>query len=237
MSEKNKLILIIASVVLFSAIVSSIVYSIWFKESKHNVYIGIVTSNNGYQESIKNGVYSYIEKIDNTKFVNPKNIKLISFDASSPKVIAEVDDFIEKNDVIGFIGHADFETTNKISDKLHVSKTPFINLTSLDTTLFQDNTQFYSTVFNESKQAKFIANYARNVLGLMIITIVHDNTEHGLNMAKQFGEVYERFGTKIHYTFPYDKKNSTNSIEQLINGIKDKQDLGAIFFNLAKWKK
>ncbi|MCF7986888.1 MAG: mechanosensitive ion channel [Methylovulum sp.] len=227
MSEKKKLVIIIAAIALLSALASYIVYSFWFKESKHNIYIGIVTSNQGYQNSIINGINTYIEKIDNSKYVNPKNIKLQTFDSNDQDVINKINDFTNKNDVIGFVGHTDNISTRTISLKTTSKKIPFINIASIDSGISKDNPLYYSMVFNDEKQAKFLANYSRNVLGFSIVTVIHDNTEHGQSMAKQFSEVYERFGTKIHYTFPYD---SNNSIDQIINDNKGKQDLGTIFF-------
>ncbi|MFZ4503193.1 MAG: ABC transporter substrate-binding protein [Methylovulum sp.] len=230
MSERRKLFIIIASIIVLSAITSFLVYNIWFKESKHNVHVGIITSNPHDQESINNGISSFIAKIDNTKYINPKNIKVQNFSASDPQLLKNIDDFVKSNDVIGFISLTDVNTTNAVTESIKKEKAPFLNLASIDNAPFKDSSHFFSTVFNETKQAQFTANYSRNVLGLMIITIIHDNTQKGINMAKQFSDVYERFGTKIHYEFSYDTNDQTNSIEQVIANIKDKQDLGSIFF-------
>lgn len=81
------------------------------------------------------------------------------------------------------------------------------------------------------RQAQFLANYARNVLGHKVITILQDDTPYGRALAENFEKVYNRFGTKIHkkHSFLISDPDLSATLENFAIDIKESRDGSALF--------
>src|SRR3989338_6181332 len=62
----------------------------------------------------------------------------------------------------------------------------------------------FSSLFSARREAGFLANYSRNVLGHKLASIIYDRAGSGAAMAEEYENTYLLFGTAIHYKWSFD---------------------------------
>ncbi|WP_207478716.1 ABC transporter substrate-binding protein [Arenibaculum pallidiluteum] len=83
--------------------------------------------------------------------------------------------------------------------------------------------------FERLYEARFLANYVRNVVGEPTVAIVREDTEQAAMLAAQFDKILQRFGTKLveQWTFKPGDTAPAN-LEPLARTVKEKMPTGAI---------
>lgn len=202
------------------------------KNDREITYIGITTPANSSVEnmtiSMQNGAQLFLDTFNKSEVLKEIRIDLkqMSFSTTNANAFNKVDTL---NNVIAIIGNIDQNNISLVERLYKDQKIPVLNNQSLETKTTKNNNWLYSLNFDRDHQAKFIANYTRNVLDKKIVTIVHANSKNAESITHQFTAVYKRFGTLINYTHSFDSNNTKQSINTLITEIKNKEDLGIIF--------
>ncbi len=232
-TRQKKLFFIICIIIALGIIGSLITYFFLFQKNKREItYIGLtVTEDRSIEKptlSMQNGAQLFLDEFNSSKRLKSHkiNLKNISLSTSGNNAFNNAKTL---ESVVAIIGNISANNISYIDTLYNNKNISLLNNQSIKKVITTRNNWLYSLSFEEDHQAKFIANYTHNVLDEDIITIVHANTNQALNITNQFAAVYERFGTLINYTYPFDINNTQQSIADIIYEIKDKQDLGMIF--------
>lgn len=255
MKQQYRLTAIILSIVLVSTIGSLIVKNTLFHSGDKAYHIGISAPIEGLESgigiSMERGVSVLIEEFNTDKKIETDihlDLKKSDNHNSVEGAVKSAEELTGSDTIVAVVGYMGSEAVDAVGKVYEKANTPFINISSTEP--LSEKTQkplaetseklpakkgenypfIYSTVTDSSKETGFIANYARNVLGNKIVTIIHSDSSHGREMADAFTSVYARFGTQIHYTYKFSPENPVQSIGEIISQIKDLKDLGTIFF-------
>ncbi|MBF0202265.1 MAG: ABC transporter substrate-binding protein [Desulfamplus sp.] len=229
--------LIVLVIILLSFVSSLIVKTTWFRLTSDDVsYIGIAAPFSGSEAgiglSMERGAQLFLDELNTSGNVDNRIFELIVIDdGNTPSgAVDAARKFMDGNDTIGVMTAMGSDAAAQVSEIYGKSDLSVINTSSLGAGIADEHGWLYSPLFNISRQTGFTANYVRNVLGKKIITIVHSDSSMGREMERQFNMIYARFGTKIHYTHEFKRDMVPSSIETIIDGMRDKKDIGTIFF-------
>jgi potassium efflux system protein len=81
------------------------------------------------------------------------------------------------------------------------------------------------------EQARFLANYSRNVVQQKLMYLVQEDSETGDVLAQAFTEAFERFGVPIRrkWVLPADGGAARAALARLGQDLRDLPDVGAVF--------
>nr|CRH05755.1 Conserved protein of unknown function. Containing MscS Mechanosensitive ion channel domain [Candidatus Magnetococcus massalia] len=127
------------------------------------------------------------------------------------------------------IGHWSPESLEAALPIYNKAKIPLLTLSSAGQESWEKEGKLYRMTPVARNQAKFLANYVRNVLGQKVITIVHEDSPYGVDLAEGFTEIFKRFGTKIHYTIEAKLEAGKPRLEEIATELKEKRDAGTVF--------
>ncbi len=218
-------------ILLLGLVVSFIARIVWFQEdSREATYLGLVVpgdkENTELALSMQRGADLYLQEYNNAYNKGEKKIVLQKIKSSD--VLSQVHNFSHKENISAVISALQQPDLIEKSVALYQQqKIPAVILAS--STIDKSNPWAFSAIYNLSNQAKFIANYVRNIRGKKLVTLVYDDSKYGLTMSKNFSEVYARFGTKIRYHKPFRLAQAETDLNKIITELKDKKDAGVIF--------
>jgi ABC-type branched-subunit amino acid transport system substrate-binding protein/small-conductance mechanosensitive channel len=94
----------------------------------------------------------------------------------------------------------------------------------------------FSLVFDDRLEARFLANYARNVLGHRLVSMIVDASGRGAKMAEDFEATYKRFGTVVRYTWTFDpaRGDGDRQLKAIVDELKEKKDAGILFLAVGE---
>ncbi|CAA7616544.1 ABC transporter substrate-binding protein [Magnetospirillum sp. UT-4] len=88
----------------------------------------------------------------------------------------------------------------------------------------------FSPLYDTKAEARFLANYARNVMGNKLMSMVVEDTPWGHAMADSFVETFVRFGAPPQFRFVFKPNGGPAEIARLVAEYKAKRDeAGALF--------
>lgn len=87
----------------------------------------------------------------------------------------------------------------------------------------------FSPLYDARAEARFLSNYARNVMGHKLMSMVVEDSEWGRAMADSFAETFERFGAPPAFRFTF-RPGDAADLKRLVEEYKAKRDeAGALF--------
>jgi potassium efflux system protein len=87
----------------------------------------------------------------------------------------------------------------------------------------------FSMLFDARSEARFLSNYARNVIGHKLMSVIAEESEYGKAMADAFTETFERFGAPPQFRWTF-KPGDADSLKKLVESYRLKRDeAGALF--------
>ncbi|MBF0181085.1 MAG: ABC transporter substrate-binding protein [Magnetococcales bacterium] len=111
---------------------------------------------------------------------------------------------------------------------------PFVSLSSEHLGDQAERNWLFRLAPTLERQAQFLGNYTRNVIGEKIVTILHDDTPYGRTLLEHFEKIYNLFGTRIHkkLLLPADAPDRETRLDGFAREIKESQDGSALFLAL-----
>lgn len=183
--------------------------------------------------SIRQGAELYAQTFNDAGGIGGNKIAIEVFDdKDDPEEAAKVATAIAaKTDVVAVIGHLSDAVIAKAGPIYAARKVPLIAPTAVGPKTLKANEWLFSVVFNDERQAMFLANYTRNVLGHRLVSIIQNKPAYGATLAEPFAETYKRFGTAIRYTFDIDPAQASvqSQMRKIADDLRTKQDAGVIF--------
>ncbi|WP_086931717.1 mechanosensitive ion channel domain-containing protein [Agarilytica rhodophyticola] len=221
MKKRNNLLVVLICIFISGTLVSSFLRLTWFNDSNDKMlYVGV--SGRGDQTdvvpiSLLQGANLYFEELKRSRALQGytlKAIPVVTSEDNNPNN-TEYGNKKAKKSLLAIIGD------------ITASDIPVINIYPFK----QEGVGYkkLEMMFSFQEQAKFVANYVRNVIGKKLVTIIHEDSPDGLLAADEFTKVYKRFGTKIHLSRELSKLNINQSIIETVAAFKVRRDLGTIF--------
>ncbi|MBF0192590.1 MAG: mechanosensitive ion channel [Magnetococcales bacterium] len=140
----------------------------------------------------------------------------------------------EQNKAAVVIGHWPAPILKAMGPVFAQANIPVVSLSSEHLTDAEERQWLFRMVPTVENQAQFLGNYARNVMGEKIVTILHDDSSFGQAMVENFEKIYLLFGTKIHkkLSVPGDTPDKEALFDQFAKEIKESQDGSALVLGL-----
>lgn len=235
LTKKQMFMLIIAVIVSLSFVGSTVYKWVVARDADDRLHFAVVGPMTGDSEgigrSLRQGVQLYIDIVNENGGISGNDLVVDVYDdKNDPAEAVKVAEDISVSKAEAVIGHWTVDTveaTQKIYESKHLQ---LIVPASIRPEVTAKSPYAVSALFNESRQARFLANYARNVLGHKLVSMIVDRRAYGDTMAKNFEDTYKRFGTKIRYTWEFDAGTSTiRQLQRIVAELKEKKDAGALF--------
>ncbi|MBF0273335.1 MAG: mechanosensitive ion channel [Magnetococcales bacterium] len=242
MRKTNKLLLVLGTICVLSLIGTYFArHQLTANSKQPPLYITVAgnTTDNApdpLMDSMHNAAELAIEHFGQSSRMPGRQVvleKKTGFDTpeSAQKAAREI---AERNQSAVVIGHWPTPVLKAMGPIFAQANIPVVSLSSEHLTDAEERQWLYRMVPTVENQAQFLGNYARNVIGEKIVTIIHDDSTFGQAMMENFEKIYLLFGTKIHkkLSISRDAPDKEAILDQFAKEIKDSQDGSAILLGL-----
>lgn len=156
--------------------------------------------------SIREGVDLYVKSTNDGGGIGETPVAIdIYDDKDDPAVAKEVAQKIVKDKrVRAVIGHWSSDAAERAGNIYKEFGIPLIVPSTTHPRVPADNNWLFTALYSDREQARFMANYARNVLGHRLISVIVDKSAFGDSMSESFAEALLRFGTKVRYSWEFE---------------------------------
>ena len=224
---------VIVAIGLIVSIITNITYFTYNEDDALRIAVaGPMTGDSArIGQSMKQGVELYIDIINKNNGVDGNFLKAdIYDDRNDPAEAKKVATEIAGTKANAVIGHWTSETV-RAGGKVYADKgIQLVVPSSVDPEVIKENDWVASSLFSNVYQARFLANYTRNVLGHKLVSMIVDKRSLGETLGNNFRDTYKRFGTKIRYTWEYDSTEPVvPQMIKIVEELKGYKDAGALF--------
>jgi branched-chain amino acid transport system substrate-binding protein len=135
--------------------------------------------------------------------IDGRPIKIVTFDdINQPETAAAIAEEISTQEkFLIAIGHRTSGASLAAAPIYQRNKLPVISGTATADTLTLNNPWYFRTIYNNSLQAQFIANYINSVLKFRTATLISTNSVYGKSLAKAFTEAVDSLPLKIAHKY------------------------------------
>ena len=208
-----------------ATIASMITYAVVFRSpSAYPVTIAMVLPQSGPQAAqglaLRLGAERFVAR---QRQINPSRpIKLLTLDEADPQAIPKA---AADPEVVAMIG----PLSPKPQDEAALAQARLPRLTLSGVTGTGDVWSLPLSA-DPAYEARFLANYVRNVIGEKLVSIILPDTEDQAAIATAFDETMQRFGTKVVYRWaiPTDATAAAAALQAAAHEIGDKQIAGTL---------
>ena len=171
-------------------------------------------------QALRDGAAAYAESRNASDTGRP--VRIIAFDSTSPDALARA---AADPDVVAVIG----PVTEQPQDEAFLAAHHLPRL-SLSGASAKPDAWSQPLSADPTYEARFLANYVRNVIGEKLVSIILPDSPDDIAIAAAFDETLQRFGTRVVYrwTIPTDKAARTTALDASAHEIADKQVAGAL---------
>lgn len=205
-------------------------------DHNNNIHIAIAGPMSGADASngqaMLKGATLYADYINKQGGINGKKLIIHPFDdQNNPKLAKEqAIKIVNDGRFTAVIGH-NYSSCSLVAGKIYKQhKLLAITPTSTDNSITENNPWYYRMIFNDTRQGKFLVNYAVKILKHHNIYIIHDQTTYGSELSKVFIQTAQQLDIP-HHAYLLHEKNSTDntSLPLFIKKLKNFDPNGAIF--------
>ncbi|NEO77027.1 ABC transporter substrate-binding protein [Moorena sp. SIO4G3] len=144
------------------------------------------------------GAELYINQVNKAGGVKGKKLKLEVYDdQGNPDVAQQVAQKIAQSNAIAVIGHYSSGVSTAAGEVYQDHKIPAVTGSATADGVTQSNTWYFRTIFSNSAQGTFIANYIQKILGSSNISLVYSPSTYGLTLGKTVEERFRQLGGEV----------------------------------------
>lgn len=235
--KRERFIAILAMIGVLGVALSLLAKVSFILEDEDDLYrIAVVApisgDNAGIGRSIRQGVQLFVKLANDSGGIGGTSVTIDVYDdkddAATAKQIATK--IAADGRVRAVIGHWSTPAVEAAAPVYAERGIPLIAPAAVRPGLAKTSEWLFTGLFNDREQARFLANYARNVLGHKLVSMIVDKRAYGESMAKSFEETLLRFGTKVRYTWEFDSStNVVPQIQRIVAELATKKDAGILF--------
>jgi len=235
--KRERFIAILASIAVLGVLFSLLAKVSFILEDEDDLYrIAVVApvsgDNEGIGRSIRQGVEFFVKTVNDAGGIGGTSVAVdIYNDQNDPKLAKEAAmRIVADKRVRAVIGHWSTPSVLAAAPIYAENGIPLIVPSAVHPDVAKSSEWLFTGLFNDREQARFLANYVRNVMGNKLISMIVDKNAYGDIMAGPFAETLLRFGTKVRYTWEFDTSaNVVQQIQAIVDDLKTKKDAGTLF--------
>jgi ABC-type branched-subunit amino acid transport system substrate-binding protein/small-conductance mechanosensitive channel len=183
--------------------------------------------------AMRQGAELYADVINSQGGIDGMKIAIDVYDdKNDEKAVADVvTKAVANKRVQAVVGHWSPDVLKAASGIYDKTGVVAVTPSSTDADILAGSKWTFSALYSTTNEARFLANYSRNVLGHRLASIIYDEAGTGAAMAENFEQTYLRFGTAIRYKWTYDHTSpkADEQIEAIVKELVDKKDAGVLF--------
>ncbi len=209
-------------------------YSLFFKEqSIHVAIVGPMSGDNAVAWKLTvQAAQLYFDTLNKKGGVNGKPIILDVFDDQNDPVNANARavEIVEQDRAVAVIGH-DYSSCSISGGKVYAKhRIPAVSTSSTNVKVTENNDWYFRTIFNDSLQGRFLAHYAKKVLGHQKVSVIYKGRTKGNYLAQVFEETSQKLGVEVKYKWAFDEENNYEQLlARIVADLRVKPDAGLIF--------
>lgn len=237
MPKRQRFMVIVGGILVLGVIFSLIARLTVITEDEDDKYrIAVVApitgDKKGIGASIRQGVELYVKSLNESGGIGETSVAIDVYDDKDDfkEAKAQAEKIAADKRVRAVIGHWSSGAALAASPVYAEHGIPVIVPAPSHPDVAKGNKWLFTGLYNDQEQAMFLANYARNVLGHKLISVIVDRRAYGDSMAANFAKTLLRFGTKVRYTWEFDSVASVvPQLQQIVADMKTKKDAGTVF--------
>lgn len=234
---KRQMFGVIIGVIAFIGLIFSIITNVTFltRSDEDAIRFAVAGPMSGESadvgRSMRQGVELYFDIVNDKGGIGGNYLKAdIYDDRNDPAEAAKIATRIAASKARAVVGHWTTDAVRAAGSIYRQNGIQLIVPASVDPQVIRGNDWVFSALFSDTHQARFLANYARNVLGHKLVSMIVDKGRFGETMGNSFRDTYLRFGTKIRYTWEFDHSDPLDpQLQKIVEELKGYKDAGAIF--------
>ncbi len=235
--KRERFIAILVAIAVLGVLFSLLAKVSLLLEDEDDLYrIAVVApvsgDNAGIGRSIRQGVELYVKTINDAGGIDGTSVAVDVYnDQDDPKLAEEAARrIVADKRVRAVIGHWSTPAVQAAAPVYAEHGVPLIAPSAVHPDVAKTSDWLFTGLFNNREQAKFLANYVRNVMGKKLISMIVDKRAYGDVMGAPFAKTLLRFGTKVRYTWEFDSSaNVVRQIKDIVAELKTKKDAGTVF--------
>ncbi|MGB0723148.1 MAG: ABC transporter substrate-binding protein [Gammaproteobacteria bacterium] len=238
MTKGNMFLVIIVSIGLLSIMASLVArWTVLDKPEGTPMTLALIAPQNGEDAeagfAMEQGLELAIAQVNGAGGIDGRPLQLLRVDEESIRAErARVGQALGGVDnLVAIIGPYRADNAEVISAHAQQAGIPLIIPSSVQPDAVTSGDWVFSTLFNEVHQTRFLANYARNVVGEKTATVIHSDSERGHRLFGHFDQTYRRFGTKVlnHWAYSTEPDELRRVSESIAAEVKARKLAGIIF--------
>ncbi|MGI9522800.1 MAG: ABC transporter substrate-binding protein [Hyphomicrobiaceae bacterium] len=162
-----------------------------------------------------------------------RRIELISHDdKNDPHEAASVAELITaKDDILLVIGHRTSGASIAAAPIYKKNKIPAISGTATADALTLNNPWYFRGIYNNSLQAKFIANYINSIMKFRTATLISTTSAYGKSLAKAFTDAVDLLPLKIAHKYQMESDSDEIDLDMAdaVSELSTLPDSGIVF--------
>lgn len=195
----------------------------------HVAYAGPVTGSSG--QSLIQSVQLYFDQVNANGGIDDRKIVLDLYDDQNSVETARrrAEEIVDSN-AVAVIGHWYSSCSLAAKPIYDEAGIPVLTFSTHDA-VTMDNDVFFRTVYNNSLQGRFLANYAIKILNVRNVAILHGDQEYETGLKETFFKSIEKLGGTVTYVHPYQTGNADDQARQrdLAENLKREKSIDLIF--------
>ncbi len=225
----SKIIIILALLTIGIVIISSVFV---VKKVTGSLYVAVAGPMTGKGKAdglqMVQGVQLYLDKVNREGGVNGRTVKLLTFDDQNDKELAKqrAQEIVEQDKALVVLGHLYSGTSMQAGKIYKDAGIPAISGSATANNVVKDNHWYFRTVFDNSTQAIFLANYIIKVLKQDTVSVIYDKDNYGTSLARPFMSTFNGLGGNIKFKWSFDTSSKTikKDIENIVVDLSKQKD-------------
>ncbi|MBP0018820.1 MAG: ABC transporter substrate-binding protein [Cyanobacteria bacterium SBLK] len=137
-----------------------------------------------------NGVKLYFDRINARGGIRGKRLVLKVYDdRNDPEVAVEVAEEIAQSPAVAVLGHATSTTSLAAGAVYHQYGIPAVTATATADEV-TDSQWYFRTIFSDSKQGEFIANYLNHIIGSKNVYLIYSDRSYGETLTRAMKKTF-----------------------------------------------
>ncbi len=208
-----------------------------FNDDKGPLHIALVGPMTGVHESVgrsfRQGINLYLDMINKKGGVNGRKIILDVYDDQNnpQKAREKAFEIVEDHEALGVIGHHYSDSSISAGEIYKEFGVPAITPASSNIKVTEDNEWYFRTAFNDNAQGRFLANYAKKVLGQSAVSVIHEDQAYGAYLAEIFIKAARERDVDVKYVWEFELNDEDldQTLRRIVSELSIRNDAGVVF--------
>lgn len=200
----------------------------------HIAMVGPLSGENAnVGDSFIKGIELYLDEVYKDG-INGRKIVLDKYDDSNdPKKAKErALEIARENRAVAVIGHHFSSCSRAAGEVYKKNKIPAVSSSSTNVHVTLGNEWYFRTLFNDERQGRFLASYAKKILKNETVSIIYADHDYGAYLTEVFDKTSRNLGVRIKYMWLYETqaKDADKQMARILDELRRRKDDAGIIF-------